>query len=229
MNRLRGHKFRVMNKRDEPCYDLLLEDIEGEIWIDVRGYDGIYEISNMGRVKSIGRYVNSHNGSQKWVKDKILKQNHTKELNVKLSVNNTPKTHNVATLVAEAFLKPKQKGEVVTQVDKDYKNCKLSNLKICSVSESKRLDYSNGKRIDWGIGQQRVNNRLAYELENGVFENGELVSIRCSVCHSLKDTSEFYKRKNTLRRECKRCLINKAIQNKFNRVQSILLGIECKK
>ena len=41
-------------------------------WIDALGFDGIYEVSNYGRIKSLGRYVNIRNG-QRWVKERIRK------------------------------------------------------------------------------------------------------------------------------------------------------------
>ena len=37
--------------------NLSLEDMEGEVWKDVVGYEGLYQVSNLGRVKSLDRYV----------------------------------------------------------------------------------------------------------------------------------------------------------------------------
>ena len=41
----------------KPCENLSLEDMEGEVWKDVVGYEGLYKVSNLGRVKSLDRYV----------------------------------------------------------------------------------------------------------------------------------------------------------------------------
>ena len=41
-----------------------------EIWKDVVGYEGLYQVSNLGRVKSIDRYKNNH-GTKQLVKEKI--------------------------------------------------------------------------------------------------------------------------------------------------------------
>ena len=38
--------------------NLSLEDMEGEIWKDVVGYEGIYQVSNLGRIKSLDKRVN---------------------------------------------------------------------------------------------------------------------------------------------------------------------------
>ena len=56
--------------------NLSLEDMEGEIWKDIEGYEGLYQVSNMGRVKSLGRKVKniSLKRGYRETKDKILKQ-----------------------------------------------------------------------------------------------------------------------------------------------------------
>jgi len=45
-----------------------LDNIDNEEWIDIMGFDGIYEVSNYGRVKSVGRWVGANNGGERWVK-----------------------------------------------------------------------------------------------------------------------------------------------------------------
>lgn len=205
-----------------PCFNRSLEDIKGEKWIDITGYDGIYQISNFGRVKSIGRYVNSSKGNQRWVKEKILKIHIPKdghELNVKLSRENVSKTHLVNTLVADAFLRDRKENEVICQIDKNVLNCKLSNLKIMSVSSSVYLNYKNGKAKDWGIGNFIKDKRKKYELENGIFENGKLIKIKCSCCNKTKSVDAFYIKKNNILRECKDCTIKKRGVNKLGELR----------
>lgn len=205
-----------------PCFNRCLDDINGEVWADIIGYDGIYQVSNYGRVKSLGRYVNSSKGNQRWVKEKILKIYIPKdghELNVKLSCENISKTHLVNTLVADAFLREKKENEVICQLDKNALNCKLSNLKIMEVSNSVYLNYKNGKAKDWGIGNMIKNERKEYELENGVYENGKLIKIKCSCCGKTKKVNDFYVKKNNIMRECKDCTIKKRGVNKLGELR----------
>ena len=195
-----------------PCFNRNLEDIKGEEWIDIIGYDGIYEISNFGRVKSLGRYVNSSRGNRRWVKEKILKIHIPKdgnELNVRLSSENISKTYLVNTLVADAFLRNRKENEVICQMDKDVLNCKLNNLKIMNVSSSVYLNYKNGKAKDWGIGKMIQDERNKYELENGIYKNKKLIKIKCSSCNEIKSVNDFYFKKNNIQRECKDCTIKK--------------------
>ena len=45
-----------------------------EVWKDIRGYEGLYEVSDLGRVRSLGRTCNSKNGSKQQKRVKILVQ-----------------------------------------------------------------------------------------------------------------------------------------------------------
>jgi hypothetical protein len=205
-----------------PCFNLSLKNIKGEEWVDIIGYDGIYQISNFGRVKSLGRYVNSSKGDQRWVKEKILKIHIPKdghELNIKLSCENISKTYLINTLVADAFLRDRKENEVICQIDKNFLNCKLSNLKIMNISSSVYLNYKNGKAKDWGIGNMIKDKRNKYELENGVFENEKLIKIKCSRCNEVKNVNDFYFKKNNIKRECKDCTIKKRCVNKLGKLR----------
>ena len=201
------HKHSVM-----PCFNLSLDDIKGEEWIDIVNYDGIYQISNFGRVKFIGRMIVSKTGREYWIKEKILKPHIHKdghELNVKLSCDNIAKTYLINTLVADAFLRGRKQNEVICQLDKNVLNCKLSNLKIMNVSNSVYLNYKKGKAKDWGIGEMIRDERKEYELENGIYINGKLTKIKCSCCNKIKSVDDFYFKKNNIMRECKDCTIRK--------------------
>ena len=57
-----------------------IKNLEGEIWKDIKNYEGLYKISNYGRVKSLGRYTEYQNclsddriGIKSRVNEKILK------------------------------------------------------------------------------------------------------------------------------------------------------------
>jgi hypothetical protein len=210
MNTSENPKLHLQNVM--PCFNRSLDDIEGEAWIDIIDYDGIYQVSNFGRIKSIGRMIASKIGREYWIKEKILKIHIPKdghELNVKLSCDNIAKTYLVNTLVANAFLRDRKQNEVICQLDKNVLNCNLSNLKITNVSSSVYLNYQKGNAKDWGIGNMIKDERKEYELNNGVYENGKLIKIKCSCCNEIKSVNDFYFKKNNIMRECKDCTIKK--------------------
>ena len=105
-----------------------------EIWKDIEGYDGLYQISDKGRVKSL-----------KFGKEKILKlQKDTNGyLQVRLSKNGKQKMFQIHRLVALAFISNPQNYPQVNHKDENPSNNNLKNLEWCTV------EYNNnyGTRI----------------------------------------------------------------------------------
>ena len=77
-----------------------------EVWKDIKGYEGLYQVSNLGRVKSLTRKLVGANNVVQEFKGKILKQQKDKKgyLRVALSKKNKIKLKQVHRLVAEAFI-----------------------------------------------------------------------------------------------------------------------------
>jgi len=55
--------------------DNLIDIIDKEIWKDIVGYEGIYQISNLGRVKSLERFILRKTNIYSYIRERILKQN----------------------------------------------------------------------------------------------------------------------------------------------------------
>lgn len=45
--------------------------MEEEIWKDIKGYEGLYQVSNLGRVKSLDKYVNCKNNHKRLISGKF--------------------------------------------------------------------------------------------------------------------------------------------------------------
>ena len=97
-----------------------------EIWVPIRGYEGKYEVSNQGRVKSL-----------KWNKERLLKPfvDSSKYKRVKLSSNLKEKNFLVHRLVAIAFILDNV-DQFVNHIDGDKLNNNLLNLEWVNKSEN---------------------------------------------------------------------------------------------
>lgn len=111
-----------------------------EIWKSVVGYEGYYEVSSYGRVRSVSRYVNTGilHSDVKLHKGKMLKLNkkHTGYLFVDLCKHNKIKTIAVHRLVATAFLDKPEGRDVVNHLNLDKTDNRVENLEWCTYKEN---------------------------------------------------------------------------------------------
>ena len=113
-----------------------------EIFKDVTGYEGLYQVSNLGRVKSLEKLVIFKNGRKRVYKESIRKLHFNKQRGywyVSLRVSGNTKTISIHTLVYKTF-KNHIKGLVVDHIDNDQSNNKLSNLQQISYRENSTKD-----------------------------------------------------------------------------------------
>ena len=105
-----------------------------EVWKDIRDYEGLYQASNLGRMRSLDRWVSSKNGSMQFIKGRILKLlNHNQGyLSVGLCKNNKVKTSLVHRIIAETFLPNSDNLPCVNHKDEDKTNNNVNNLEWCN-------------------------------------------------------------------------------------------------
>lgn len=115
-----------------------------EIWKDIKGYEGHYQISNTGRVKSLDRYVASKNGSLRKEKEKIRKTHLDKYgyLYVILCKQGVSEKMLLHRLVAEAFLPNPNALPVVNHKNEKRDDNRVENLEWCTVQYNVRYSCS---------------------------------------------------------------------------------------
>ena len=111
-----------------------------EIYKNVTGYEGIYQVSNLGNVKSLERKVIGKLDSIRTLKEKVLKNNLNKKgyYLVGLMKDNKQATKKVHQLVAIAFLGHTPCGMklVVDHIDNNPLNNRVDNLQIITQREN---------------------------------------------------------------------------------------------
>lgn len=145
-----------------------------EEWRKVKGYEGIYEVSSFGRVRSVDRLIpNAHKNGFKKVKGCFLKQKDNKGyLRVFFSKDGKIKPFFVHRLVAWAF--PEICGEwfegaCCNHLDHNKKNNRADNIVVCTYSENVNYADANQRR-----SEKNTNGFLAKKVSQYTLE-GEFI------------------------------------------------------
>jgi hypothetical protein len=151
-----------------------------EIWRDIKNYEGIYEVSNLGRIKSISR-----NGTIK--ENRILKPNKVMGYSqVGLQKYGTRKYKKIHRLVAEAFIpNPENKKEVNHKDGNKTNNC-VDNLEWVTTSENQLHSYYELKNNIKSVIQLSLNNEIIKEWESIAKVEQELKISNADICKCCK-------------------------------------------
>ena len=106
-----------------------------EIWRPIVGYEGLYEVSSYGRVRSLDRYVKCDYEKYRLHKGKVLSPGKDKDgyLSVVLSCNGKHKKIAVHRLVAQAFIPNPDNLPQVNHRDENPSNDNVDNLEWCTA------------------------------------------------------------------------------------------------
>lgn len=148
-----------------------------EEWRDIKGYEGLYQISNLGRVKSLG--------NNKSKKEKILKPRKTcGYLNVVLSKEGKRNSYQVHRLVAQSFIPNLNNYKEINHKDENKSNNCIENLEWCT------REYN----VNYGTRIQRASDKMKYS------DNPRARKVQCITTgkkfNCIKEASEYYLLKN---------------------------------
>lgn len=122
--------------------------MEQEVWKDIKGFEGCYQISNIGRVKSLERYVTYANGRTHIVYERILRLQKDRKGYIRAClVDNNKKKYNkqVHRMVAAAFIPNPNNFPQVNHINEVHGDNNVENLEWCSSEYN--LNYGNRNKI----------------------------------------------------------------------------------
>lgn len=165
-----------------------MSDVTAERWLPVPGYEGLYEISDLGRVRSLPR---------RSCRGQVLKPSLSPlgYPRVHLNDRGRDRLRFIHLLVAESFIGPKPEGKQVRHLDGDSQNNRLSNLAYGTPSENVFDQVRHGThtwasrtRCKWGHEFTPENTRVYREKHGGLGRD-------CRQCRRDRDRARRARRK----------------------------------
>lgn len=170
-----------------------------EIWKDIPGYEGYYQVSNLGRVKSLSRIVANPLGAY-ISKERILKLTHRKDgyINTSLLKDKVAKKMFVHRLVAMAFIPNPNNYPDINHKDENPSNNCVENLEWCT--EKYNLNYGTAieRRKASFVRNESFKKANATKVRNGsrcaetpiegVSKDGNSTVYFRSICEASRET-----------------------------------------
>ena len=137
-----------------------MEIFDNEIWKDIPNYEGIYQASNMGRVKSLKR---PYGLKEKFLKPKLTRNGYYL---IKLYKNSKARFYYVHRLVWEAFNGQIPEGLQVNHINEIKSDNRLSNLNLMTSKENCNWGSRNERRAKKQINGKKSKPVLQFTLED---------------------------------------------------------------
>jgi DNA-binding Lrp family transcriptional regulator len=197
----------MQTNNDKSVFSLSLDDLENEQWIDALGFDGIYQVSNYGRVKTLGRWV-ANGKSERWVKERIRKLYTNKDgrITMNFNYNNIATSVNLPALIYFSFYPDKKyldKTYCISHLNKIANDNRLENLILIKISDSHKINHIENLLPHLKKNAEKRTKdylKLTHKVCKNCEEKKEIKSFEfgrntCLTCRSLSKKEDYIKRK----------------------------------
>lgn len=159
-----------------------------EIWKDVKGYESIYQVSDLGNIKSVPRTIIRSSGVKCKIKSTTLNKaiSYGYEIVTLFNVGSKSKTVKVHRLVATAFITNPENKRTVNHKDGDKQNNNMNNLEWNTYSENIKHSYDKlGRKGAWA-GKFGSENHLSKAVLQYDLNNIFIAKYASATCASAK-------------------------------------------
>lgn len=142
-----------------------------EIWKDIPEYEGLYQINEIGEIKTLDKVVKNAKGFRKIYGKKLKLQLDKKGYyRIGLTKNNKQKFYLVHRLVAKTFISNKNNYPVVNHIDGNTRNNCVTNLEWCTYSYNIKHAYNIGLKNPKSAEHEGIKNPKSKLKEEQVIE-----------------------------------------------------------
>lgn len=146
------------------------------MWKDIKGYEGWYQVSNNGQIKSLDREIIHKDGRKRTFKGTVLKPRFTEGYpTVNLSKNKKAETYQVHRIVASHFLEKPSYAECVNHIDGIKTNNDVSNLEWVTYARNNQHARETGLNNSKGETLAKYNE--ASKIKVAMFDGDRLIRI----------------------------------------------------
>ena len=121
-----------------------------EVWKAIPGFEGLYEASTLGNIRSLDREITYPNGRTYKYRGKVLKAHSVNKYGHQILKLGSQHRKLVHVLVAETFIGPRPDGMEVRHLNGDPTDNRADNLRYGTRSENQRDQYNYGGKHAWG-------------------------------------------------------------------------------
>lgn len=171
------------------------DKIMQEIWKDIKDYEGCYQVSNLGRVRSLDRV--DRNGRKRNGVVKKPQDNGNGYKYVQLKKDANYKNFYIHRLVATHFIAPIEGKEYVNHKDGNKENNCFDNLEWCTESENMKHAYETGLNVPNDINELHKARDAHYESNAKVVVQKDVNGTVIKKHKNLKEAHNAINRKNT--------------------------------